>query len=81
VSEHRNGIEGAGLRDRLEAALRGAGLSDDPGQFDSDMHSWRCKYPDIYGPCSCFSDLLDDLLNAAKTPAPTTAGEGERGEG
>lgn len=45
----------------VERVLRGAGLSDNPGEFDSDIHSWRCSYPDIYGPCSCFQELASEL--------------------
>jgi len=45
----------------VERVLREHGLSDDPGQFDSNIHSWRCEYPDHYGPCSCFQELRDEL--------------------
>lgn len=52
------------LSERLAGVLRGAGLSDKPAEFDSDIHQWRCKYPDIYGACDCFDELLRDLLAA-----------------
>lgn len=45
----------------VEGVLRGAGLTDEPGKYDSDIHSWRCSHPDIYGPCSCFQELVADL--------------------
>ena len=28
------------------------------------MHSWRCQYPDAYGPCDCFEELVTDLIGA-----------------
>lgn len=48
----------------LAEALRAGGLTDKPDEYDSDIHSWRCRYPDIYGPCSCFQELLSDLAAA-----------------
>lgn len=45
----------------LATVLRENGLTDRPDQYDSSIHSWRCEYPDHYGPCSCFSDLVSDL--------------------
>lgn len=52
------------LTERIDATLRGAGLTDQPREFDSNIHSWRCEHPDRYGPCSCFQELVDDLLRA-----------------
>lgn len=26
------------------------------------VHSWRCDYPDIYGPCDCVEQLADEIL-------------------
>lgn len=49
-------------RDRLEAFLRGEGLSDRPDLYGSSIHSWRCEYPDRYGACTCFADFLDGLV-------------------
>jgi hypothetical protein len=51
-------------REKVARALRGQGLTDRPDQYDSDIHSWRCKHPDIYGPCSCFEELVDAALAA-----------------
>lgn len=45
----------------VERVLRANGLSEQPGQYDSDIHSWRCSYPEMYGPCSCFQELRDEL--------------------
>lgn len=27
-----------------------------------ELHSWRCAYPDRYGPCSCVAELADAVL-------------------
>ncbi len=59
---------------QVERILREHGLNDNPGEYDSNIHSWRCEYPDLYGSCSCFGELRDDLtstLRAALTdPTP-----------
>lgn len=52
------------MKDIIEQVLRGAGLSDVPAECDSDIHSWRCSYPETYGDCTCFADLIDDLAKA-----------------
>lgn len=58
-------------RGAVEKALRGAGLSDKPWEFDSSIHSWRCEYPERYGACKCFQELVDDLVNAVSVnPGP-----------
>lgn len=31
-----------------------------------DLHSWRCEYPDRYGPCTCVEDLLNDLVSRVR---------------
>lgn len=41
-------------RDAIEKALAENGV-------DSGIHSWRCEYPDRYGPCTCLEELVDDL--------------------
>lgn len=53
-----------GLEAVLEVALRAEGLTDKPDEFDGDMHSWRCSYPEIYGRCSCFAEFVSDLAAA-----------------
>lgn len=50
-----------GLRAEVERVLRENGLTDRPDLYDSSIHSWRCELPDIYGACSCFAELVDDL--------------------
>lgn len=49
------------VREALAAALtsNGVGRSAPDG-----IHSWRCEYPNVYGPCTCFAELLDDLVAA-----------------
>ena len=62
------------VRTQVEAVLRGAGLSDKPEEFDSDMHSWRCQLPERYGRCDCFGELATELsvvLDAARQPPDT----------
>lgn len=43
-------------RSRLRRVLIENGL--EPG---SGLHSWRCEHPDVYGPCSCLDELMDEL--------------------
>lgn len=53
-------------REAIAAALRGIGLSDDPAQFDSDIHSWRCRYPERYGRCDCFTEAVETTARAVE---------------
>lgn len=78
------------LVQELAATLRANGLTDEPGTYDGSMHSWRCSYPDVYGPCDCFAELVNDLASilaqrirdergdalaeAAKDPTMSTTG-------
>ena len=55
-------------RDRIRRALIEAGLSDRPDLYDSNIHSWRCEYPDRYGHCTCLDELVDDLVTVANEP-------------
>lgn len=37
------------------------------------IHSWRCQYPDMYGPCSCVEQAAEAILDAldkARLPEP-----------
>ena len=45
----------------IERILRENGLTDEPSKYDGSIHSWRCEYPDRYGECSCFAELVADL--------------------
>ncbi|MDU2072532.1 MAG: hypothetical protein E7E98_08495 [Cutibacterium avidum] len=65
------------LRERIDTVLQGAGLSPRPDEFDSSIHSWRCKYPDRYGRCTCLAELVDDLVRAV-TDDGTSARPTER---
>lgn len=39
-------------------------LSDNGGDIGFSLHSWRCEYPDHYGPCDCLSETARDVLDA-----------------
>jgi hypothetical protein len=54
------------VRKTIEEVLRANGITDRPEEFDSDIHSWRCSYPDIYGRCTCFDDLIEELRGARR---------------
>lgn len=28
---------------------------------EDGIHSWRCQYPEVYGPCDCLNELLAAL--------------------
>ena len=48
------------MRDAMAKALTENGISEGV----DGLHGWRCAYPDCYGPCTCFAELLDDLAAA-----------------
>lgn len=50
------------------------------GGVDASLHSWRCGYPDIYGPCTCTDELVNDLARAALAAMPQPVGYGIRVE-
>jgi hypothetical protein len=34
--------------------------------YDRDgIHRWRCEYPDRYGPCDCFAEMMQAIRDAA----------------
>jgi hypothetical protein len=49
------------LRDRIKQELVSYGLAE-----FGELHAWRCRYPDIYGPCTCLDELTDDLVKAVE---------------
>lgn len=57
--EQAGGLEGV-----LEAVMRGAGLTDNPAEYDSDMHGWRCSDLTRFDPCDCFAEMRGDLADA-----------------
>lgn len=63
------------MSDAIEAVLRGAGLTDKPGEFDSSIHSWRCEHPETYGPCDCFQELVRELAEVERAAAARVRGE------
>jgi hypothetical protein len=65
--------DGVTLRGEVERVLRENGLSDEPGKYDSSIHSWRCDFPDIYGQCSCFAELADELVALLAATTERTA--------
>ena len=40
-------------------------LLDEGGGPGNGLHSWRCEYPDRYGPCDCVQEVADLILAAA----------------
>lgn len=58
------------MTDDLDAIMK---ILDDNAV--DELHSWRCKHPDRYGPCSCKADLADEL--AAFVAKARTAAWGE----
>lgn len=45
---------------RVEAvaeALRAEGA-------DTNIHGWRCEYPDRYGPCDCVQETAEEVVSA-----------------
>lgn len=48
------------IRDELTRALAKNGINGD-GKDQAPFHSWRCEYPERYGPCQCLRELLEDL--------------------
>jgi hypothetical protein len=46
----------------IEAIVRA--LDDNGAGPGSSIHSWRCKYPDMYGPCDCVKETARDLWQA-----------------
>lgn len=63
------------MSDAIEAVLRGAGLTDNPGEHDSSIHSWRCEHPETYGPCDCFQELVRELAEVERAAAEKAWGE------
>lgn len=51
--------------DELRRVLIEQGVDGYEGE--GGIHSWRCHYPDMYGPCTCFQDVIEAILALAKT--------------
>ena len=49
----------AAEREAVLAGLRDSGLTDGN---DGNPHSWRCAYPDRYGPCECATETASFVL-------------------
>jgi hypothetical protein len=39
-------------------------ISDEGGRQGSSIHSWRCDYPDRYGPCDCVAFVANVAIEA-----------------
>lgn len=50
-----------GLADALRAVLTADGVDDVGG-----IHHWRCEHPKVYGPCTCFDELLAHLADVVR---------------
>lgn len=53
-------------------------LHDEGAAPGSSIHSWRCEYPDAYGPCDCLSEtarVILDALNATRASRVTGASQ------
>lgn len=57
------------MSETVEAVLRGAGLTDKPGELDSSIHSWRCEHPETYGHCDCLQELVRELAEVERAAA------------
>lgn len=49
-------------RETLRRVLAENGI----GEAGDGLHSWRCSYPHIYGPCDCLDGLIGDILAAQR---------------
>ena len=47
--------------ERIERVLR----ENDVGEVGGYLHSWRCSYPEQYGPCACLAELVADLTGGS----------------
>lgn len=50
------------MSDLVAAAARA--LEDEGGAPGSDLHSWRCQYPETYGPCDCTAETAKAVIAA-----------------
>lgn len=60
------------LEARLCSVLLEHGIN---GNAQDSIHSWRCDYPERYGPCTCLDDLVADLAAAAYVDGDPQAAE------
>lgn len=37
-------------------------INSEGGGPGSSLHSWRCEYPDRYGPCDCVESLAQEIV-------------------
>lgn len=65
------------LTERITRVLEGQGLTPHPDKYDSSIHGWRCEHPDIYGPCSCFEELVAAIIPIVEAEVQTAKVEAE----
>ena len=56
----------ADLRTKLNQVLIEYGMGGEGKVEAFELHSWRCYYPDLHGPCDCITRLLDDMVKAVE---------------
>jgi hypothetical protein len=59
--------------ERVAEALA-RGLLDEGAGPGNSLHSWRCEYPDRYGPCDCVTGVAQELAQALLAPGGVVAG-------
>lgn len=45
-------------------------IKSEGGAPESSIHSWRCSYPDKYGPCSCVEEMAEIIIEVLRPPPP-----------
>jgi hypothetical protein len=49
-------------------------LLDEGAGPGNSIHSWRCEYPDRYGPCDCVGEVAQELAQTLLAPGGVVAG-------
>ena len=52
-------------------------LNEEGAAPGSSLHSWRCEYPDRYGPCTCVDETARAVLDALDLPGLIRAAKAE----
>lgn len=55
--------EGGLGTERLAELIREEAIANGLAQ-PGELHSWRCDYPDRYGPCDCLGEFVRDMTAA-----------------
>lgn len=51
-------------REEIAKAVSLALIANGIGSTTDEMHSWRCNYPERYGPCRCLAEAVTDVVEA-----------------